>query len=75
LASGRPAVVRDTGLSEHLPCGTGLLVFEDEDGVLAAIDSIEKDYAAHSLRARAIAEEFFNAEKVVKTLLRTANLL
>jgi hypothetical protein len=74
LASGRPAVVRDTGLSDHLPCGTGLLVFEDENSLLAAMDAIEKDYAAHSHRARSIAEEFFAAEKVVDSLLCTAGL-
>jgi hypothetical protein len=75
LASGRPALVRDTGISELLPCGEGLLVFDDEASVIEGIEAIERDYDRHSRRARAIAEEHFAAEKVVSDLLRTANLL
>jgi hypothetical protein len=75
LATGRPAIVCDTGISEVLPCGEGLLVFEDEQGVLEGVAEIEKDYIRHSRKAREFAEEFFASEKVVSSLLRTANLL
>jgi hypothetical protein len=75
LATGRPALVCDTGIAQHLPCGAGLLVFKGENDLLEGIEEIEKDYVRHSGKAREIAEEFFACEKVVKDLLRTANLL
>ena len=75
LAMGRPALVPDTGFSEILPCGEGLLVYDDEQGVLAGLQEIERDYPRHSRRAREIAAEFFAADKVVKNLLGDADLL
>jgi hypothetical protein len=75
LATGRPALVCNTGISQRLPCGAGLLVFDDEKDLLEGIEEIERDYARHSRKAREIAEEFFASEKVVADLLRTANFL
>ena len=49
LASGRPALVQDTGWTAHLPSGEGLLAFSTPDEALAGIDRINGDYA----RARA----------------------
>jgi len=75
LATGRPAIVCDTGLSEVLPCGEGLLVFDDEESLLEGVKEIEGNYIRHSRRAREIAAEFFSSEQVVSNLIRTANLL
>ena len=72
LATGRPALVRSTGFCDLLPCGEGLLVFEDEEGILAGMEEIESDYARHSRRAREIAEEYFADKKVVRNLLEIA---
>ena len=45
LASGRPALVQDTGWTAHLPHGDGLLAFSTPDEALAGIDRINSDYA------------------------------
>jgi hypothetical protein len=74
LATGRPALVRDTGFGDVLPSGEGVLTFSTEDEILAGMERIESDYARHSHRAREIAEECFAAEKVVARLLDTADL-
>jgi hypothetical protein len=47
LASGRPVVVEDTGFSDFLPCGRGLLAYRDRNGALAAIQSVGADYPEH----------------------------
>jgi hypothetical protein len=74
LASGRPALVRETGFSDVLPVGEGLLSFEDAGGILEGIERIAADYELHCRRAREIAEEHFADEPVLRSLLRTAGL-
>lgn len=74
LASGRPAVARDTGFPEFLPCGEGLFAFRDGEDLLMAIATVETDYDRHSRRAREIASEYFSAEKVLRSLLERAGL-
>ena len=56
-ASGKPAVVQDTGFSDDLPCGEGLLAFTTVDEAVAAIEAVERDYPRHCRAARRIAEE------------------
>jgi hypothetical protein len=74
LASGRPAVVRDTGFADDIPCGEGLHAFTGEDDLVEAITAIESDWDRHGRRAREIAEEYFSAEKVLRSLLDRAAL-
>jgi hypothetical protein len=74
LASGRPALVRETGFGDVLPTGEGLLAFEDVDGILAGIDSIHGDYERHRRAAREIAAEHFAGTKVLSSLLDTAGV-
>ncbi len=69
LAASRPVVAQDTGFSEVLPIGTGLFAFDSFDQAVEAIRSIETGYGRHSRAARAIAEEFFDSDKVLATLL------
>lgn len=69
LASGRPVVTQDTGFSEWLPVGAGLMSFENSDDAAKAITKIERDYARHSLAACTIAEEYFESGKVLARLL------
>lgn len=69
LAAGRPVVVQDTGFSEVLPTGEGLLAFDDRDGAAAALRKVEADWPAHSAAARALAEEHLSAEVVLGDLL------
>ncbi|MEJ7783744.1 MAG: hypothetical protein WKF96_03000 [Solirubrobacteraceae bacterium] len=74
LASGRPALVRETGFSDFLPVGEGLLSFDSVDGILAGVEEINGNYAHHAERARAFAVEHFEAERVLGSLLATAGL-
>lgn len=69
LASGRPALIQDTGLRSQLPTGEGLLVYSDLDEACCGAERICKDYERHSLAARRIAEEHFDSDKVLPRLL------
>jgi hypothetical protein len=75
LASGRPALVQETGVSQHLPTGKGLVTFTTLDEAVHGIDSINADYAAHSAAARKLAEEKFAAPKVLQSILERAGVL
>jgi hypothetical protein len=72
LASGRPALVQDTGWTAHLPSGDGLLAFTNMDEALAGIDRINSDYDRHTRRAGEIAREHFDARVVLPKLLEVA---
>ncbi len=74
LATGRPAVVQDTGFDEVLPTGAGLLSFRDPDEAVEALRAVATDYPAHSRAARALAEEHFAAETVLARLLAEAGV-
>ncbi len=74
LALGRPAVVQETGWSEYLPAGDGLLTFSTLEGAANAIADINNHYAEHQAAARALARQFFDAEKVCADLLVQAGM-
>ncbi len=57
LASGRPALVQETGVSKHLPTGNGLVTFTTIDEAVRGIESINADYPAHCAAARKLAED------------------
>ena len=69
LASGRPALVQDTGWSTHLPSGDGLLAFSSADEALAGVDRINGAYAQHARQAAEVAREHFEAGRVLRRLL------
>ena len=69
LASGRPVVAQDTGFSQYLPTGEGLLAFDDARGAAAAMEHVAADYSRHSRRARDIAETHFGSDRVLPQLL------
>ena len=70
LASGKPALVQDTGWSRHYPSGCGLIGFRTLDEAVDGADRIAQSYSEHSRAARAIAEEFFDARKVLARLVQ-----
>jgi len=74
LASGRPALVQDTGFSAHLPTGEGLVAFGDLDGAVAGAERIAADYAAHRQAARALAESHFDSDLILPRFLEEAGL-
>jgi hypothetical protein len=74
LASGRPVVAQETGFSRFLPTGEGLFAFETTDDACAGIEAVVRDYDRHARRARAIAEEYFDASCVLPRLLERAGV-
>ena len=69
LAAGRPVLAQDTGIRCLLPAGEGLLTFGDEAEALNGLDRIQTDYARHREAARAIAEQYFDSNRVLPRLL------
>jgi hypothetical protein len=69
LAAGRPVMLQETGYSSVLPVGEGLLAFTTLEEAASAVDDIEGDYSRHAKAAREIAEECFDAEAILASLL------
>jgi len=69
LAMGRPVIVQDTGFSDFLPCGAGLLAFRAPAEAIEAINRLNDDYDAHCRAAREVAEEYFDARRTLTDLL------
>ncbi len=74
LAAGRPVVTEDTGFGKFLPNGEGLFAFSDTDEAVAAVERIESDPARHQRAAKEIARDYFEAAKVVGSLMERAGL-
>jgi hypothetical protein len=72
LAAGRPVVVQDSGFGAVLPVGEGLLAFTTLEEAVQAIREVEAHYARHAEAARAVAETYFDASKVLARLLEDA---
>ena len=72
LAAGRPVVVQDTAFTAVLPVGEGILPFTNLEEAVAAIHEVEGNYARHTKAARAIAEEYFDSDKVLNQLINEA---
>ena len=74
LASGKPALVQSTGFEWRLPTGRGLITFRTVEEAVAGIEAINSDYLSHCQAAREIAEEYFNSEIVLGSILKQAGL-
>ena len=72
LASGKPAVVEHTGPSRFLPDAAGLFRFRDMGEAVRCLETVAGDYERQSRLARALAEEYFDAQKVVGSVLERA---
>ena len=72
LASGRPAVVQHTGPSRFLPDREGLFRFRNLEEAARYLEAVASDYEGQQQRARALAEEYFDARKVVASVLERA---
>ncbi len=74
LAAGRPVVTQETGFSERVPSGRGLLAFATRDEAVAAVRAVEADYETHARAAREIAVEYFAAGRVLGAMLSAAGI-
>jgi hypothetical protein len=72
LASGLPLLLQDTGLSDWLPLGEGIVTFDELSDLLQGIETINARYDRHRQAARRIAEQYFAADKVLPSLLEMA---
>ena len=72
LASGKPAVVQHTGPSRILPSDSGLWRFTDIGEAAAQLERVASDYDRQCRLARRLAEEHFDARKVVRRVLDVA---
>jgi hypothetical protein len=75
LAAGRPVLAQDTGFSRHLPVGRGLVTFDTLDQAVDGVESVRRDYSAHSMAARRIAEEHLDSDRVLTRLLQSVEAL
>jgi hypothetical protein len=69
LALGRPAVLQDTGFSDFLPCGEGLLAYRTPEQAIKNIKTLGDNYERHCRSARKVVEEYFDAGAVLSNLL------
>jgi hypothetical protein len=69
LASGKPVLAQDTGFGRLYPTGEGLLKYGDVDGAVAGVEQVCSDYPRHAKAARALAEAYFDSDKVLSRLL------
>ena len=74
LASGKPALVQDTGFSRNYPVGEGLLAFRTLDEAVAGAEQIARDYERHCHAARALAEAYFDSDKVLGRLIEEVEI-
>lgn len=74
LASGKPALVQDTGFSRNYPAGEGLVPFRTLEQAIDGARQIARDYEGHCRAARAIAETYFDSDKVLGRLIEDVGL-
>jgi hypothetical protein len=72
LASGRPVLVQETGFSDWMRTGCGVLPFTSPEEAIDGVEEINRRYAFHCGAAREIAEEYFDANNVLPRLIERA---
>ncbi|MEA3210020.1 MAG: hypothetical protein QOE70_3077 [Chthoniobacter sp.] len=74
LASGRPVITQETGFTRLYGGQRGLFAFRTLDDIAEAVREINADYAAHCRAASEVAAEYFEATKVLASLLDRAGV-
>jgi hypothetical protein len=75
LAAGRPVITQATGFEDVLPTGEGLFAVRDVDEAAAAIRAVRLDPDRHASAARALAETYFDSDKVLTSVLQRAGVI
>lgn len=70
LASGRPVITQETGLSNVIDSGAGLLTFSNEEEAIEALHRVNESYAHHCKSALEIAKMYFDSKAVLTDLLK-----
>lgn len=74
LALGRPVVLQETGWSDVVPPGPGILPFTDLASAAAALAKVEADYPTHCRAARQTAEKYFSTRVVLPKILEAVGI-
>lgn len=74
LAAGRPTITQQTGFTKFYGGDKGLIAFESLEQIVEGVKAINADYAAHSKAAYEVAAEYFEATKVLASLLDRAGV-
>src|SRR5262249_38177037 len=74
LAAGRPVILQSTGFEDLLPTGKGLFAVRTVEEAAEAVKVVRRDYASHSAAARAIAQEHFDSDRLLRRLLAEAGI-
>jgi len=74
LSAGRPVITQETGFTRLYGGDKGLFGFTTMEDIVEAVRRINADYPTHSKAALEIAREYFEAEKVLASLLDRAGI-
>jgi hypothetical protein len=74
LAAGRPVITQETGFSKFVETGRGLFPFSTLEEIREAVAQINADYARHSVGAIEVAYEFFDADAVLRKMVKECDL-
>ena len=74
LAAGRPVITQETGFTRLYGGQRGLFAFQTVEEIAEAVREINADYALHNRAAFEIATEYFEAIKVLTSLLDRAGV-
>lgn len=69
LASGRPVIVEDTGFTSWLDAPGGVVPFSTSQSAAEATADVTRDYDLHCRAARDVAEEYFDARRVLPAMI------
>lgn len=70
LSLGRPVLLQETGWSQWLPEGKGLVAFRSADEAVEKAREIEANYGAHAKAAGEVAEEYLAEAKAIPRALQ-----
>ena len=74
LAAGRPVITQETGFSKFIDTGKGLFAFSTLEEIRDAVARINADYAQQSIGAIEVAYEFFDADAVLRKMVKGCDL-
>jgi hypothetical protein len=72
LASGRPAVVQDTGFDHAVETGQGLVTFTTPEEAVERVREVDGDWRRHARAARELAVARFDSDRVLTGLVQRA---
>ncbi len=64
-------IAENTGFSDHVPTGNGLLSFTNMEEAVECVKEIDSNYKKHMMAARGLAEDYFTHKKVLPELLNS----